>query len=525
MGTTKDNTLPETAEMQTTDYVPEQPNYYYLESRKQLIEDEVTSDLFRKLIELQPHCSLAYTWDDIGMATLVASLYGDKIRYCPQYAEWYIWDDSRWEKQIDAGIIMDKLQTVLNLMVLYCDEMEEMDGKLNLKDYRKYIMSIRKNTSMKNILEVLKTQVRITATEFDANPYILNTPVCAYDLRTMEIIQAREELNLTQVTNCNLKPGEAQCERWYKFIDEIMCGNREQAAFLQRALGYSLLGVNREECMFIALGSQTRNGKGTLFSSILNVLGKEYAQGSDPSLICEAKNGKSTDFNSPQPALRKLVNCRMVTMSESQRDVRLDAASMKAMTGRDTLTTRGLYEGSFDFIPQFTMWLNTNYLPAVTDDTVFKSDRIWVIKFDAFFDESKRDLDLKQLFSDPKNQPTILQWLIDGCQDYILHGLNPPECVRENTMEYRDKFDRVGNFLRECTTSDPTYKSKIVRGELYALYRAWCCKAENHYNPIGSTSFYTELSLRGYQIKKADGDWCVFGIKAEKPKSGVIQLT
>lgn len=497
---------------------------YYLESKQLAIEDPELAEIMSSLLDWTPYASMVYTTDEMGMATLISDLYKDTIRFCPQYGEWYLWDGSRWEKQVDGGIISDKVQTVLNLLLLYCDEAEFKTPRLDLKDYRKWVKSMRKNSAIKNVIELLKTQVRISATEFDSNPYILNTPVCAYDLRTMEPVEDRENLNLTQVTSCNLASTSKTCDRWYQFIDEIMCGDADQAAFLQRALGYSMLGVNREECMFIALGANTRNGKGTLFSSVLAALGKEYAQGCDPQLICEGKNGKTTDFNSAQPALRKLVNCRLVNMSEAPQGVRLDAANMKALTGRDTLTTRGLYEGSFDFIPQFTLWLNTNYLPAITDDTVFKSDRIWVLKFNAHFDAETRDLDLKQLFSAEENRPTILQWLVDGCIDYMQNGLNPPECVVEYTQEYRDRFDRIGNFLRECTTRDMSFKSRMLRGDLYALYRTWCCKSENRYNPIGSTSFYTELSLRGYQIQKTGGEWFVIGISAETPKGGVIQL-
>ena len=84
--------------------------------------------------------------------------------------------------------------------------------------------------------------------------------------------------------------------------------------------------------MFIAYGSKTRNGKGTLFSTICTVLGEDYADSAPTDLICESKTGRSTDFNAPQPTLAKLVGTRLVTMAESSKDVRLDAASMKTMT-------------------------------------------------------------------------------------------------------------------------------------------------------------------------------------------------
>lgn len=485
-------------------------NPYYLQCYNKYIEDEEQSRIMTKLVDLHPYASMEYTYDDIGTATLIADLYDNSIRYCPQYDSWYIWDGSRWAKQVETGIISDKVQTVLNLLLLYCKELSLTLKEDELKPYIKYCRSIRKNTAINNIISVLKTMVRLSATDFDADPYLLNTPVCAYNLKTMEVIEDREKRNLTQVTACNITSSSEPCERWYKFIDEIMSHDKEKAAFLQRALGYSILGINKEECMFIAFGSQTRNGKGTLFSSIQSVLGTEYMGGSDPMLICEGKNGKSIDFNSPQPALRKLVNTRIVNISEIKREQQIDASTLKAMTGRDTLTTRGLFEGSFDFVPQYSIWVNTNYLPAISDDTVFKSDRVWVITFDESFTEDKRDRDLKEIFTAPENQPTILKWLIDGCTEYFKHGLNPPECVRKATADYRLKYDRIGNFIKDCCVEEKGLR--IIRGDLYNAYRSWCNKAENRYKPLGTTSFYGEVEFRGYPISRRNDGYYVNGM-------------
>lgn len=488
----------------------------YLQSIGKYIEDAEQIRLMEKLMKLQPHASLVYTYDDMGTAALIAELYDNSIKYCPHHDAWYLWDGSRWAKQVDAGIISDKVQTVLNLLLLYCKELSLTVEEDRLKPYVKYCHAIRKNTAVNNIIAMLKTMVRISATDFDADPYLLNTPLCAYDLRTMKPIEDREERNVTQVTTANVTSLGEPCDRWYTFIDEIMSHDKEKAAFLQRALGYSILGINKEECMFVAYGSQTRNGKGTLFSSIQNTLGSEYMGGADPMLICEGKNGKSIDFNSPQPALRKLVNTRLVNISEIKREQQIDASALKAMTGRDTLTVRGLFEGSFDFVPQYSIWVNTNYLPAISDDTVFKSDRVWVITFDETFGEDTRDKDLKETFRTFEARCTILKWLMDGCAEYFRIGLKPPACVRKATADYRLKYDRIGNFIKECCETGDVKRTKVLRGDLYNAYRSWCCKAENRYKPLGSTSFYSEVEFKGFPIMKSHGEWYARGITLSK---------
>jgi putative DNA primase/helicase len=502
---------------------------FYQTSTGQVIEDERMSELMYQLMRLRPHTSFVYSWDDIGMATLMNDLYQKDIRYCPQNDCWYIWNKC-WQKQGENGAISDMLQTLLNLLILYCMEVshEVADNKeaVELIDkYRKYISSIRKYTPMRNIMEVLKTMVRMSLKDMDSNPYLLNTTTLAYDLRTGDTVYDITPYNVTKKTTCSLPNAFTQrCDRWYQFIDEITGGNKEKARFLQRALGYSLLGVNREECMFIAYGAKTRNGKGTLFSTISTVLGEDYADTAPPDLICESKAGRKTDFNAPQPALAKLVGTRLVRMSESARDVRLDAASMKTMTGRDTLVTRGLFQNSFSFVPQFTLWLETNHLPAATDDTVFTSNRIYVIEFNEQFTEGKQDKNLKELFALPENKPTILQWLFDGCADYIRNGLAAPECIVEATKSYRKLHDRVGNFLEDCCEIGDD--KKILRGSLYSAYSQWCVKPDNRYKPMGSTTFYNEIAMRGYPIKHRNDGTYVIGLDIKKEESeGKIKLS
>ena len=65
----------------------------------------------------------------------------------------------------------------------------------------------------------------------------------------------------------------------------------------------------------------------------------------------------------------------------------LNEAQIKSMTGNDTLNARFLHENSFDFKPQFKLYVNTNYLPAITDMTLFSSGRIVIIPFDRHFEE------------------------------------------------------------------------------------------------------------------------------------------
>lgn len=504
------------------------------------IQDEEASQVMFRLMNLKPHHdTLTYSWDDLGMVNLMEDAWGDTMRFSPQNNLWYLWENNQWIKQdITGNSIHRRFTTLLNLLTLYCKEQkwlieknenlkesEKDDQSEYLEAYGKFIKKYRTHSAIENVLKELKVECVMNLNEMDTNPYILNTTFAPVDLRTGEIVEDVSEYNITKRANTYpLDDFTPECSRWFSFIDEIMSHDKEKAAFLQRALGYSLLGVNKEECMFIAYGSKSRNGKGTLFRTIEKVLGEDYIRASAPDLILEKRNGSTTDFNSPQPALATLVGSRIVSMSESDRGQRLHSGAMKAMTGRDTLSVRGLYESTFRFSPEFTLWLNTNYLPAVTDDTVFLSNRVWVITFDEHFDEDNRDTDLKEIFADPQNQPTILSWLIQGAVDYFREGLNPPDCVRDATLAYRMMHDRIGTFIEECCIVKTDVRE--MRQNVYRAYRNWCNRDDNRFTPIGSTTFYEELMVRGFAVRKSNGEHHVCGLKLKEGEfeNGRIKL-
>lgn len=52
----------------------------------------------------------------------------------------------------------------------------------------------------------------------------------------------------------------------------------------------------------------------------------------------------------------------MVNISEPGKQMVLSASLVKTLTGRDTINARFLNENSFEFVPQFKLFINTNPL-------------------------------------------------------------------------------------------------------------------------------------------------------------------
>ena len=215
------------------------------------------------------------------------------------------------------------------------------------------------------------------------------------------------EEKLTKITPVKYDP-KVRCKRWDSFIYEITSGDAERANFLQKILGYGLTGDTRHECMTILYGASTRNGKGTLCESVLKAFGS-YGCSAKPETIA-MKN--STNSSQPSEDIARLAGVRFVNIPEPGKGLVLNSAQVKSMTGNDTINARFLHENSFDFKPQFKLYINTNYLPVINDMTIFTSGRIIIVPFERHFEEAEQDRTLKDEFAKPEGQSAILNWLL-----------------------------------------------------------------------------------------------------------------
>ncbi len=111
-----------------------------------------------------------------------------------------------------------------------------------------------------------------TVDQWDAMPWLLNTPDGVVDLRTGQMHRHRPDDYMTKITA--VAPG-ADCPLWDKFLATITDGDTELQAFLQRFAGYCLTGITREHAMAFGYGTGA-NGKGTFLNTLTGIMG-DYA--------------------------------------------------------------------------------------------------------------------------------------------------------------------------------------------------------------------------------------------------------
>lgn len=452
------------------------------------------------LYTLQPECKKLYLRTDIGSSNLFSDFYKDTVRYVPERKLWFVFNGKRWEADIGNLQTMALCKQLADALLVYGTGIREDELK---REFIEYCGKWQSRRYRETILKDAQDVYPIKMTEFDADPCAFNCRNGTLHLKTMEFLPHDYEEKLTKISNVVYDP-VARCERFDAFVDEIMSGDQEKINFLQRSLGYALSGNTNYECMFILYGATTRNGKGTLMESVLEVMG-DYGRTVRPETISMKQNASSQN---PTEDIARLAGIRFANISEPSKGLLLNAAQLKNMTGNDTLNARFLHENSFDFRPQFKIYMNTNYLPVVTDTTLFSSGRIIIIPFERHFEENQQDTTLKQKFRETENQSAILNWLLKGYQRLGMDGLRMPQTVRAATDRYQHESDKIAMFLDD--EMEPDAKAEERTSAVYERYQKWCdangCYAENTRN------FKQALAVHGR-------------VKRKRPRTGGSETT
>ena len=260
----------------------------------------------------------------------------------------------------------------------------------------------------------------------------------------------------------------------------------QKKRYLQKALGYALTGDTRYECLFILYGATTRNGKGTTMETILRLMG-DYGKTASPETIGVQS---AAGARGPSEDVARLAGARFVNISEPDKKLTLSAALVKQLTGNDTITARFLHENSFEYRPRFKMFINTNYLPQITDQTLFSSGRVKTIPFERHFAPEEQDRGLKELFARPESLSGILNWCLDGLSMLQSEGFSEPQAVLDATQEYARESDKILLFLGESMERAPGVNTRT--SEVYARYKRWC--EENGYCAENVRNFRALLS-------------------------------
>jgi len=449
------------------------------------------------LEEMKPHTNPRYGREEIGIGNAFADYYKNIARYNGERGVWYVYDGKIWRPDIDSLAVSELAKTLADRLYVFALQISDEDTR---NRYIKRVQKLQLRKNRKTMIEDAKSVYPVRQKRFDQNTHLFNCQNGTLNLITGEFRDHNPKDFLTMLSGVTYDP-QAVCPRWDQFIQEVMCGNQELAMYLQKALGYALSGDTRMECLFILYGATSRNGKGTTMETFLKIMGN-YGKTSNPEML-STKFGSSSNASGPSEEIARLAGVRFVNISEPEKKIVFNAALVKRMTGNDTLNARFLHENSFDFKPNFKIFINTNYRPAVSDMTLFDSGRLKIIPFKRHFAESEQDKGLKAMFAEEQNQSAIFNWCYRGYQMFQKEALSDVGAVKEAIAEYHAESDRIGQFVDAWLVEDERYELRT--SAVYRRYTEWCEK--HNFKPESSTNFNSSIQR-------------FFGMSRKRPSDG-----
>ena len=402
-----------------------------------------------------------YSLDDMGNGMRLVDAIRGRWRYVHEEKTWYEWRDA-WVPDHTGGITREWAKVTEAMMV----EADQMDPEKAVK-FRKWITASRNSGRINAAIAAARDfGLSHSSLEWAPERHLVNLRNGVLDLKTEELHKHAPEFLMVKTMGTSYIP-DAECPRFEKFMADAI-PNPNMRSYIQRALGYSLLGDADQRSIFLIHGP-SGTGKSTLIDTMREVFG-EYGTTAGAGAFRAARNEQG-----PNADLHALRGKRFVTTSETAENASFDEDLLKRLSGRDRVTSRGLYEKSIEWVPECTLWIATNNPPKFNSD----DDAIWrrtkLIPFTTVFrgEGEISDFARKMLYPEAAG---ILNWLLAGLRDFLAQGLQEPDEILEQALEQRHDSDSVARFLDDKILDGVLVDEEgysIGCSELYLLYQDW----------------------------------------------------
>jgi putative DNA primase/helicase len=428
---------------------------------------------------------------DIGNGRRMVDSFGSSVRYTPGIG-WFIWDGQYWRPDAEDLGMKELAKRIPPIIATEVTKYEDQEKK---NEVLKWANQAKSNSRLNSAIESANSDPRVVVPveQWDGDEYMLGVMNGVINLRTGELMRGRPDLHITKRVPVSYTPGMRNV-RWEQFIDFATGADKELQDWIQRAVGYTLTGLNNQDLMFLVYGP-SGSGKNTFVEAVVKALGtQQYAWPLDSSILADNGSGSnSTDLYH----WAELRGRRMVWVDELPESERIKENAVKKLTGSSEISARSPGEKPFTFKAQAKLWVTTNHRPMINDDAMWR--RIRPIPW-SHVPESP-DPDLKAyLFDAEGGLPAVLAWAVEGAIKYLGSSARDPlgwcKAVAEAADIYRKNEDRIGMFLSE-EMKEVDGASCLVK-RIYNVYRVW--SEERGERPMTQIAFHRKLTDRGLEI-------------------------
>lgn len=451
----------------------------------------------------QPHAQtvlkelgLKYECSEVGNMDRFADQHTGKLIYIPQKRSWYLWDSLRYRRAGDEEVHELALETAKSIF----DEARDCQTEQGCKQVSSWAYSSRSETRIKRMISMAAKSPKLVRNiaDFDQDGHLVNCQNGIVDLKTGELLERTPDSLVTKLAPVAYDR-KSNCPTFDRLLWDVFSGDGELLRWLQRAVGYTLTGSVDEHVFFLAYGTGA-NGKSTLFETLLDILG-DYGRAAEFETFLATDKGNVRVLE----GIAKLQGVRFALASETDSTRRFSESVVKKITGGDTVTGTQLYGKSFEFRPQFKLWLLANHLPIAKDASHGFWRRVKVIPFNRTFEAHQIDQGLREKLLAEKEG--IFAWCVRGAKDWYQaqsekggrSGLGSCKAIEEAVDLYKEANDSFSPFIEECLTK--TTEAQTPASELYEAYKRWCAQNDDT-SPVSQHIFSSRMVERGFAKRR-----------------------
>jgi len=426
-----------------------------------------------------------------SIAAIVAYLHKDKIRHWTEKDRWLGYDGRRWSIERGKDIAKDLImRTIYSLMI-----------EARAKNARRELRSQLKGSNILQILSLLQArkELWVSDKELDQQEHLFNCLNGTIDLRTgilkkhdpSDLITACANVEYPLKIDKEPKGGvEYASETWVRCCKEWMEDDKEMVTYLQDILGYCLTGHTMAKVFFLFIGN-TNTGRSTCTDTIKWIMG-DYAGYAPRTLF------KSSIWDRHPAELETMRGKRFMIIGEPDEKLNLRKALVKAVSGDEYISSRGMRQDFKEFKLQVKFVLISNKDPIIPEggDPALWG-RLKKVQWNYQIPEDEQDKYLKEDLHDDGNW--ILAWMVQGAiKWYATETIKTPDKVVKATQQYKTEQNPLKEFVEDCIKPKPG--NLVANSDMYRVYLQWC--KIKHRNRLLQADFTLQLKSLSYKRRK-----------------------
>lgn len=400
---------------------------------------------------------------------------------------WMEWSGKVWNAATDASVTEAVRLWALNQFNLVIDR-QKGDPNRDMDALISGWRSVLSASRMRALVGLARGILECHATDFDADPDLLNCPNGILDLRTGHLEPHDPDRFMTKIAGVDYVKG-AQHPDWDTALEALP---GELHEWFQMRIGQSITGHMTPDDVVVISQGGGENGKSTVFDAITAAAGQYYTVVADRAMLGNGSDNHPTE-------MMDFLGARLAVLEETPEERRLDTNRLKKLSGTAQISARKIRQDSVTFAATHTLFVNSNHRPDVHETDHGTWRRLLLLVWPFTFQKDPKlvkgpydrlgDPTLRQRVKENVQvREAVLAWMVAGARlwyeaDRILP--QHPDRVAADTLKWRKVSDMILSYIGDMITFDPD--SHILSTELFTSFNDYV--KEKGGQPWGDKTF------------------------------------